>query len=208
MRSAGLSGGRGKGGAGFTLVEVVVALAILSLVMLATITGLRTLANTQVSLGRMTERVDGIRAVSSFLRDTMESAAVGSSGGGSLALGGGGSSRESAYLELAPDGLAWKSTILIGERFGGSYLLRVAREEEQLVLRWQEGDASGRPGDWSQAPARTLVEGLQDFEVSWRETIRGDWRQQWERGDKVGWVRLQVKAGNRYWPELIMQVPQ
>lgn len=194
--------------AGFTLVEVVVALAILSLVMLATITGLRTLANTQVSLGRMTERVDGIRAVSSFLRDTMESAAVGSSSGGGLALGGGGSSRESAYLEMAPDGLAWKSTILIGERFGGSYLLRVAREDEQLVLRWQEGDASGQPQDWSQAQARTLVEGLQDFEVSWREHGQSEWQSQWEKGDKVGWVRLQVKAANRYWPELIMQVPQ
>ena len=81
--------GRVRGSAGFTLVEVVVALAILSLVMLATITGLRTLANTQVSLVRMTERVDGMRAVSSFLRDTLESAAVGSSSGGGLAMGGG-----------------------------------------------------------------------------------------------------------------------
>jgi general secretion pathway protein J len=208
MRTVVLSGHRGKGGAGFTLVEVVVALAILSLVMLATITGLRTLANTQVSLGRMTERVDGMRAVSSFLRDTMESGAVGSSSGGGLAMGGGGSGRESAYLELAPDGLAWKSTILIGERFGGSYLLRVAREDGKLVLRWQQGDDSGQPQDWSQAQARTLVEGLQAFEVSWRETIQGDWRQEWAQGDKVGWVRLQVKAANRYWPELIMQVPQ
>ncbi|MDH4042772.1 MAG: prepilin-type N-terminal cleavage/methylation domain-containing protein [Gammaproteobacteria bacterium] len=199
-----VSGGRGSGGDGFTLVEVVVALSILSLVMLATITGLRTLANTQLSLERMTDRVDGMRAVSGFLRDTLESAAVG--GGGGLSLGGG--SRGSAYFEMAPDGLAWKSTILIGEYFGGSYLLRVAREDDLLVLRWQEGDASGQPGDWSEAQARTLVEGLQDFEVSWREDSQGDWRQQWQKGDKVGWVRLQVKAADRYWPELIMQVPQ
>jgi len=208
MRSAVFGGRRDKGSAGFTLVEVVVALAILSLVLLATITGLRTLANTQVSLGRMAERVDGMRTVSSFLRDTMESAVAGGSASGGLALGSGGSSRESAYLEMASDGLVWKSTILIGERFGGSHLLRVAREEEQLVLRWQQGDASGQPQDWSQAQARTLVEGLQDFEVSWRESVQGEWRQQWQQGDKVGWVRLQVKAANRYWPELIMQVPQ
>ena len=52
------------------------------------------------------------------------------------------------------------------------------------------------------------MEGLQAFEVSWREHIQGDWRQDWQQGDKVGWVRLQVKAANRYWPELIMQVPQ
>ncbi|MCB1707821.1 MAG: prepilin-type N-terminal cleavage/methylation domain-containing protein, partial [Halioglobus sp.] len=42
---------------GFSLVEVVVALSILSLVLLATITGLRTLANTQGALDRITERV-------------------------------------------------------------------------------------------------------------------------------------------------------
>jgi general secretion pathway protein J len=173
--------------------------------MLATITGLRTLANTQLTLGRMTERVDGMRAVSSFLRDTLESAAVGSGGSG-LALGGGG--RDSAYFEMTPDSLAWKSTILIGEYFGGSYLLRVAREDDLLVLRWQEGDTSGQPVDWSLARERTLVEGLQDFEVAWRENGQDGWRQEWQKGDKVGAVRLQVKAANRYWPELIMQVPQ
>ena len=52
---------------------------------------------------------------------------------------------------------------MIGEQFGGSYLLRVAREAELLVLRWQQGDASGQPEDWSLAQQRTLVEGLQEF---------------------------------------------
>lgn len=192
--------------AAFTLVEVVVALAILSLVMLTTITGLRTLANTQSTLERITERVDEVRSVSSFLRDTLESAAVGSGDAGGLTLGA--KDRESAYFELSPDALAWKSTILIGENFGGSYLLRLAREDDLLVLRWQEPDASGQPGDWSQAQERTLVAGLQEFEMSWRKGYRDEWRQQWEKGDVAGWVRVQVKAADRYWPELIMQVPQ
>ena len=196
----------GRDTGGFTLVEVVVALSILSLVMLATMTGLRTLANTQGTLDRMTGRVDEVRTVSSFLRDTIESAAVGNAASSGLALGG--KSRESAYFELAPDALVWKSTILIGESFGGSYLLRLAREDDLLVLRWQEPDASGRPGDWSQAQERTLVENLQELEVSWRRDFRDDWQQQWEKGDVAGWVRVQVKAADRYWPELIVQVPQ
>ena len=49
------------GGRGFTLVEVMVALTILSLVMMATVTGLRTLANTQTAIERATHRVDEIR---------------------------------------------------------------------------------------------------------------------------------------------------
>ena len=67
---------------GFTLIEVVVSLAILSLVLLGTVTGLRTLGNTQVSLERVTQRADEVRTVSAFLRDLMESAVVGSGSGG------------------------------------------------------------------------------------------------------------------------------
>jgi general secretion pathway protein J len=188
-------------------VEVVVALAILSLVMLTTITGLRTLANTQVSLERITGRVDEVRTVSSFLRDTLESAAVGSGNAGGLALGG--SSRESAYFDLTADSFTWKSTILIGESFGGTYLLRVAKEDDLLVLRWQEPGPGGEPDqDWSQAQERTLVEDVQALELAWREEGGDDWQQQWEKGDVAGWVRLQLQASNRYWPELIIQVPQ
>lgn len=191
---------------GFSLVEVVVALSILSLVLLATITGLRTLANTQVTVERMTQRIDEVRTVSSFLRDTMESAAVSSGGAGGLALGG--KSRESAFFELTPDALIWKSTILIGERFGGSYLLRLAREDDLLVLRWQEPGVSGRPGEWGEAQMRTLVDELQEFEISWRGDYRDDWQREWRSGDVAGWVRLQIRAAGRFWPELIMQVPQ
>jgi general secretion pathway protein J len=192
---------------GFTLVEVVVALAILSLVMLTTITGLRTLASTQTALDRMTGRIDQVRTVSSFLRDTLESAAIGSSGAGGLSLGGG--DRESAYFELTADSLTWKSTILIGESFGGTYLLRVAREDDLLVLRWQEPGPSGEPEqDWSRAQERILVEDVEEFELAWREEAGDRWQQQWEQGDVAGWVRLQLRASDRYWPDLIMQVPR
>ena len=191
---------------GFTLVEVVVALSILSLVMLVTVTGLRTLANTQTALERMTDRIDEVRTVSAFVRDTMESAVVGG-GPGELSLGGSGSEKK-GYFALFPDALAWRSTILIGESFGGSYLLRVAREDDLLVLRWQQADARGEPGDWAAADARTLVSDLEEFEVSWRDSYNGEWRQDWVPGDEALWVKLQIRASDRYWPELIMQVPQ
>lgn len=191
---------------GFTLVEVVVALSILSLVMLVTVTGLRTLANTQTALERMTDRIDEVRTVSAFVRDTMESAVVGG-GPGELSLGGSGSEKK-GYFALFPDALAWRSTILIGESFGGSYLLRVAMEDDLLVLRWQQADARGEPGDWAAADARTLVSDLEEFEVSWRDSYNGEWRQDWVPGDEALWVKLQIRASDRYWPELIMQVPQ
>lgn len=195
---------RSGAGRGFTLIEVVVALAILSLLMPATITGLRTLASTQITIERMTARVDEVRTVSSFLRDALESAVVSGRGGGRLSLGGG--RRESTFFEMSPDSLAWKSTILFGEGYGGSHLLRVAREAGQLVLRWQEQPASGRAVDWDGAPSRVLAEKLDEFRVSYRRSFAAPWRNDWDRGGAPALVRLQVRAGGRYWPDLIFRV--
>lgn len=192
--------------AGFTLVEVVVALSIMSLLMLATISGMRTLANTQGALDRITSRIDEVRTVSSFLRDTMESAVVGR-GAGDLSLGGG-AAESAGYFELLPDSLAWKSTVLIGENVGGSYLLRVAREDDLLVLRWQRANARGMPGEWADAEARILATDVDIFEVSWRDSYDSEWRAEWAKEDVAHWVRLQIRAAERYWPDLIMQVPQ
>ncbi|MDP5070926.1 MAG: prepilin-type N-terminal cleavage/methylation domain-containing protein, partial [Congregibacter sp.] len=116
---------------GFTLVEMMVSITILSLVMLATVTGLRTLASTQVSLGRVTDRNDEIRSVSSFLRDALESAVVGSSTGG-LSVGGG--SVEMTVFESSSSQLMWKTTMMFGESVGGSYVVRVAQESPNIVL--------------------------------------------------------------------------
>ena len=207
MIAPGRSGG-GRAAGGFTLVEVVVALTILSLIMLATVTALRTLANTQGTLERVTARIDEVRTVSGFLRDLMEAAVVGEGGsGGGLALGG--SSRQSAYFEIGDDALAWKATVLFGEGFGGTYLVQVAREEDLLLLRWLEPLPSmAAQVDWSQAATRPLVLGLEEFAIAWRENHDQPWQREWVKGDKARWVRLQIKAAGRYWPELIMQVPQ
>ena len=192
---------------GFTLIEVVVAMAVLSLLMLATVTGLRTLGNTQVALERKTLRVDEIRTVSGFLRDMMESTIVGSDGGG-LTLGGGGVG--ATYFRLGPDGAEWKSTILFGEAFGGVYVVKVVREDSDLVLRWLEPRPDGRPPrdeDWDGAPTRVLVRDLEEFSVVVKESFDGEWTDDWKEVRLApALVRMQVKSAGRYWPDLVMQV--
>ena len=188
---------------GFTLVEMMVSVTILSLVMLATVTGLRTLASTQTSLNRVTDRNDEIRSVSSFLRDALESAVVGSSSGG-LTMGGG--SAEMTVFEASPNHLMWKTTMMFGESAGGSYVVRVARESTDIVLRWQKMDALGRMEDWNKAAARTLVEDVQEFAVNYRRLPEGQWQSERDRGGAPGWVRVRVRAAERYWPDIVMEV--
>ena len=193
---------------GFTLVEVMVAMAVLSLIMLATISGLRTLGNTQGAIDRMTERVDELRTISSFLRDTLETTVVGESSSG-LSLGGtSSSSSKSTVFELSPTSLTWKSSILFGEGYGGTHLLRVAQEGDELVLRWQIPAANGVPEKWDDAPSRTMVHRLEEMEVAYRREFDGEWLQKWDKRGLPALVRTRFKVAGRYWPDLIFEVPR
>ena len=191
---------------GFTLVEVVVALAILSLILLITVSGLRTLGATQGSLEKMTDRVDEVRTVGSFLRDTLESAVIGSAAR-ELSLGGY-AGVGTHFFKMDEDSLAWKSNVLFGENFGGTYFLKVAKEDDLLVLRWLEPEGRDEPGNWNNSQSRTLVTNLEEFALSFRQAAGDSWRSgRVEAGGAVA-LRMQIKASGRYWPELIMQVPR
>ena len=188
---------------GFTLIEMVVALAVLSLILLATVTSLRTLGATQVSLERITLRNDEIRSVSAFLRDALETAVIGSDSGG-LALGGG--IRDLTIFETSPNSLVWSTAMRFGESSGGSYVVRVAREGQEIVLRWQQADDGGRLTAWNKVPARTLVSDVQAFDVAYRRRPGGEWISRWDDRGAPRWVRLEIRASERYWPEIVMQV--
>jgi len=190
---------------GFTLVEVMVALTILSLVLLGTVSAMRTLGNTQTSLERVSERVDEIRTVSEFLRDLMESAVVGSGKGG-LSLGGGG--RGATYFRLGEGFLEWKTNLLFGEAYGGTHVVRIAAEQGRLMLRWMEPTATGlNSARWQEAPSRPLVDQLEEFTVSLRPEFGDDWVESWEESTVApALVRIEMKSAGRFWPELIMQV--
>jgi general secretion pathway protein J len=189
---------------GFTLVEVLVALTILSLILVTTVTALRTLGNSQTAIENVTNRVDEVRAVSNFLRDILESTVVGANDG--LTTGGG--TRDASYFRSAQDYLEFKSTVLFGESYGGSFLVRVAKEDTSLVFRWQESPVEGVPRDWSEMPSRVMLEQLEEFRVFTRNDFAQAWSEQRSDDDfsVPVLVRLQVKAAGRYWPDLIMRV--
>ncbi|MEM9255510.1 MAG: prepilin-type N-terminal cleavage/methylation domain-containing protein [Pseudomonadota bacterium] len=189
---------------GFTLIEVMVSITVLSLIMLATVAALRTLANTQVSIEQLTGRVDEVRSVSTFVRELLETAIAGSSSGG-LTTGGGG--REMTFFQHGEGFLAFKSTVMFGEGVGGSYLVRIAQENGRLVLRWQRPPAGGGdPLDWFAQPSRVLVESLEEFSVAVRADYGEAWTEHLAGQDLPVMVRLRIRAAGRYWPDLIMPV--
>lgn len=188
---------------GFTLVEVMVAITILSLIMLLLVAGLRGLGGTQTSIQRVVDRADQVRTVSAFLRDSLETAVVGGDSN-SLVLGGGAS--ETTYFRFQKDSLEWKSRILFGENYGGSYFLRLAPEGEALVLRWQDSVNFSVPEDWQDAPHRVMLESLEELQLSIREDFGAGWETPEDQKTPPQLVRIQIKSLGRYWPELIVPV--
>lgn len=189
----------------FTLVEVMVALAVLSLIMLATVTAMRTLANTQHTLERTMSRLDEMRTVSSFLRDQFEAAVLGANSSG-LTLGG--APEEGAYFRGYGESVVWKATVKYGESFGGQYLLRVVRVDDALMLQWREMPRIIAEIDWADAQSRRLVDGVEDFDLWYRGSPADQWEKALGQGITPASIRLRIKTRDRYWPDLIVAVPR
>ena len=195
--------------AGFTLVEVIVALGIFSLIMLATVSGYRTLGNTASTIDRMTDRTDELRSVSTFLREALENAVVGTESGGGDELTFGASAASVApvaYFKVAKGGMEWRAKILFGEAYGGSYFLRLAKRSDELVLQWQEPGAQFEPTAWDKSPSRKVLDQLQVFEIWTRTDSNSKWTRKDVEGEAPSHVKLVIKANGRFWPELIMTV--
>jgi general secretion pathway protein J len=194
---------------GFTLIEVIVALGILSLIMLATVSGYRTLGNTATSIDRMTDRTDELRSVSAFLRDALENAVVGTESGGGDEMTFGGSAAAAApvsYFKVSKGSLEWRAKILFGEAYGGSYFLRLAKRNDELVLQWQEPGGQFEPNVWSKSPSRKVLDKLEAFEIWTRMDANAKWTRSDVEGEAPSHVKLVIKARGRFWPDLIMVV--
>ncbi|PIE39487.1 MAG: general secretion pathway protein GspJ [Gammaproteobacteria bacterium] len=197
---------------GFTLVEVVVALTLLSLLLAATISAMRTLGNTRESVSAVTSRVDDMRMVSQFLRNALESA-VPPQNTGLLRAGGGSSMDNDGLFEGTQHELIWKAPLMFGQDTGGSYELRLVREENKLMLYWRDSAVDRlvgkEPRPWSNAARRELVRNVQEFTVQYRPFGDEPWQSQWQdEGGNPRAVSLQIKVGERYWPQLVVSLPQ
>jgi general secretion pathway protein J len=189
---------------GFTLVEVVVALSVLSLILLATVTALRTFANTQSTLERHTDRVDEMRAVSSLLRDLVDAAVMGSGSNSGLTLGGTG--RGEGFLRGSQQEVAWKTTFMFGENFGGTYLVRLAVIDGDLLLQWQDAPINPVRVDWDDMPSKVLSAGVGQLVLAYRERVGGEWLPGWEGPAMPAQVRIRILAQERFWPDLVIGV--
>lgn len=189
---------------GFTLLEVMIALTLLSMIMAATVAAMRTFGNTKQTLEGVTSRVDEIRSVSEFLRNSI---------GGALPVPGEDESGD-AFAEEEGQGiyfggdnsqLMWVAPLVGGSGIGGVYIMLLAQVEDSLELKWHPYIADVNAVSWGDIKPRTLVQSLDDFEVGYLAEYDGEWEAAWPGAQALPVaVRLQVRAAQRYWPELVI----
>ncbi|MBU2887578.1 prepilin-type N-terminal cleavage/methylation domain-containing protein [Gilvimarinus agarilyticus] len=186
---------------GFTLIEVVVALTILSLIVTATLTAMRTIGKTQTTLVAKTENVGRMRSVSQFLRTSLERAKPVPV----YAMG-----RRTGFLMHGDkEQLVWVTPMPIPGSMGGLVTVQLSvNKARQLVLKIRDG--VGR-WSWDDVKEHILAESVEDFAVSFSaDPLAGQWVNQWgigEYDEPPQRLQIELKVAGKYWPPIVVVVP-
>lgn len=197
--------------AGFTLLELLIAITLLGLLMSALFAGLQLGAR---AWERGEERLDQsarLQVVQSFLRDRLVQSYpldVAEDGTGRRRLTFEGTSEALRFVTLMPEHL--------GTGFAEFVLTVVDQvDARHLIVRWQPFEVSEPvPATADAEPQRkVLLERIENLQLSYYGALRRDlpatWHKQWlEASTMPELVRLQISfmpGDPRYWPDLIVR---
>lgn len=187
-----------------TLIEVIVAMAVLSLVVLALGASLRGISRSAERVEERVDAVDELRVGSAFLRELFARALVLQVPGPPRRL----------LFDTQADSLAWVA--VMPARFGaaGRYAFRLAAEPAvdgttSLVLRYGPLVA-GVPSfpDWTAAESRVLAARIEQFRLGFGgEGMGRGWQPTWADADKLpSRVRIDIDTAAGPWPPLVLPV--
>lgn len=195
-----------QGQGGLTLVEVVVALAVLSLVVLALGASLRGLSASADRIDARVDALDEMRVAAAFLRESVDRMSPVRLTGPDPRLA----------FEGNADSMAWVA--LMPVRFGaaGRHAFRLAVEPQPdgvpaLVLRhapWV--DTAAAFPDWTAADSRVLVRAVSDFRLSYGgQGLEQDGAAAWPPGPRLPpRVRMDLRTASAEWPALVLPLRQ
>ncbi len=186
---------------GFTLVELLVTMALLSLLMLGMASALRTMAQTEERVDARLADADEFRIATGFLRTVLGRISAQKN----TALSRAGSS--SFLFEGLPDAVSWIGVMPARYGAGGRNFFRLAVEpvqgEAALVVRFVPWVDSAAFPDWAQAQSRVLVQGVTAFSLVYEDAHHSPsmWVSTWGRTDSVPErVRLELQTRAGPWP--------
>ncbi len=188
---------------GFTLVEVLIALTLFSLIMVALVGGMRTLATSADAIDQRTQAMDDMRVVQHFLARAFElhwPARLGHGEDVRVAFVGG------------HDRISWSGALPARHAPHGLFWLQLAVEEgrdgtPQLVLCYAplpaERDVVSLPRDCDR---HVLQSGVEAFDLAYRDRGNGIWLDSWGETLRLpDALRVRIRSDGRWWPEQVLR---
>lgn len=160
---------------GFTLVEVLIALVLLSMLMLVLTSALRGMGQVEERVERRIEDADDFRLANQLLTQTL-----GRVSARRFAVQDADSPVARApFFEAGPSSLAWIGVMPARFGLGGRHYLRLALEDGQLVLRYAPWTGEPVFSAWGQASALVLAAPASHLALGYQEPISGNWADAW-----------------------------
>jgi len=194
---------------GFTLIEVLIAVGLASLLMLGLISALFAFGKSSTRVEGRLDRIEEVRLLSEFLRFSLGAVADSTHFDG----------REARIQGFrgSNDELRWIGTMPARHGGGGLHRLRLHVEERRegraLVLQYLAFSGPDRIPDWSDAPSHTLLQGLEAFAIAFKPSPEGsfpehEWQETWEElpNELPELVSLSIAADGRVWPKLVIRL--
>ncbi len=186
---------------GFTLVEMLVAMALLSLLMLGLAGALRTLAQTEERVDARIALADDLRTATQFLDTLLGQVSARRKAG----LPREGESR--LHFLGQSQAMAWLGTMPPRHGLGGSTLFRLALEDIDgdgaLVLRFAPFTGGTEFPNWGATDFRVLVHGVTALSLHYEDPYQPQpqWVTQWTRPDQLPErLRIDLQTHSGAWP--------
>lgn len=188
---------------GFTLVEVIVAMTLLSLIMLGLLTALRSMAESSRRIDSVGQRIEQVRLVEDFLRRSIGQAQPLLQY--TIEVG------YKVYFDGDAQHMRWVAPATWQHGVGGLHVLDLSVDAQtgNLVLKYApySGFSKGVSPVIEAWDAHTLVESLGSVEFAYRQSPQHPWTPTWEGVNNLpSQVRVHIKLNDREWPDLIIAI--
>lgn len=187
---------------GFTLLEVLVVMSLLSVVMLALGSALRTVAQTEERIDERLARADEMRIAVGFMRATLgrvSARKVAPPPPGAL----------SVMFSGGTDSVAWVGVMPARYGAGGRFFFRLGLEPDNaqtaLVIRFAPWADSASFPDWTRADFRILVRNATRLTLGYldSEPSPAQWSAAWAPFDRIpNQLQLEIETTAGAWPSL------
>ncbi len=185
---------------GFTLLEVLIALGLISIIMVILFSSLRTASKAWDAVDRAVYRLDEERRAQRFLNDRLSRAVM-------LRLKTG---RGNPVAFAGDDEhLSFVTSLFEFLEYGGIYAvdLYYKADGKALMLRFAPFDPSHALADqFDQAREDTLLEQVDSLHFNYLDK-RGNWNDEWHENRPPKLVRIAISAADKTWPDMLIAVP-